>query len=210
MILLVEEDKTVGKKLCDMLNQERIITVGSAQQVLEALVHHKSSLKVIIANASAVRAITSNNLIMKLCEKIKMEIPPIIGFYRKGQEQLVKKIIENRHELKFVKYDDKDANFPTKYVRAIKDQYPDLRVDLNKTMTGWPVSEEKQDIEDVRSWLSKEGFVKKPSTSAKDKEEKKDAKPIDDKNVDYKKLYLEVKEKYDELLKYIHELTDTE
>ena len=95
MILLVEEDKTVGKKLCDMLNQERIITVGSAQQVLEALVHHKSSLKVIIANARAVRAITSNDLIMRLCGKIRIEIPPIIGFYRKGQEQLVKKIIEN-------------------------------------------------------------------------------------------------------------------
>jgi hypothetical protein len=29
-----------------------------------------------------------------------------------------------------------------------------------------------------------------------------------DANVDYKKLYFEVKEKYDELLRYIHELTE--
>ena len=210
MILLVEEDKAVGKKLCDILNQERIITVDSAQQVLEALVHHKSKLKAIVANARAVRAVTSKDLITRLCEKIRIKIPPIIGFYKKGQEQLVKKIIENRHDQKFIKYDDKDANFPLKYVKAIKAQYPDLRVDMNKASLGWAVTEDKQDIEDVRKWLNKEGFADKPSAKPKDKKEKKAAKPVDDKNVDYKKLYFEVKAKYDELLKYIHELTDTE
>jgi hypothetical protein len=222
MILLVEEDKIASKKLCDILNQERIITVDSAQQVLEALVHHKTKLKVIVANARAISAITSKDLIVRLCEKIKIKMPPIIGLYRKGQEQLVKKLIENKNEQKFVKYDDKDTDFPSKYVKAIRDQYPDLRVDVDKVITGWTRVEKTQDIDDVRSWLKNEGFVEEKPRKVKDKKEgfaektpkkaneKKAAEAIDDKNVDYKKLYFEVKEKYDELLNYIHELTDTQ
>ncbi|MGB3340464.1 MAG: hypothetical protein WBB37_03170 [bacterium] len=205
MILMAEDDIKVRKKLCDVLHRERVIAVGSPERALEALVQHKGELKVIIANTRSVRGITSKDIIERLCKKLEIEVPPIIGVYRKGEEQMVKKIIEGRNDQKFVKYDEKDSNFPTKYIQAIKTQYSDLLIDDDSIDTDWAKGEEKQDIEHVRNWLSDEGFVRKPSIKVED-----DKKMKDDKNVDYKKLYFEVKEKYDELLNYIHELTDTE
>lgn len=208
MILLAEENITVRKKLCDILHRERIIVVGSPKRALEALVQHKGKFKLIIANARALRGITSKDILDRLCKKIEIEVPPIIGIYRKGEEPIVTKIIESRNDQKFVKYDEKDVNFPTKYIKAIRTQYSDLLFDENSINTDWAASEEKQDIDDVRNWLDGEGFADKESKKIK---EKKGVQPLeDDKNVDYKKLYFEVKEKYDELLNYIHELTDTE
>jgi hypothetical protein len=210
MILLAEEDIAVRKKLCDILNRERIIVVGSPKRALEALAQHKGKLNIIIANARAVRGITSKDILDRLCKKLEIEVPPIIGIYRKGEEPIVKKIIENNNDQKFLKYDEKDVNFPSKYIKAIKNRYSDLIVDESKIDKDWTASEEEQDIVDVRSWLNKEGLAEEASKTAKGKEEKQDAKFIDDKNADYKKLYFEVKEKYEELLSYIHELTDTE
>lgn len=210
MILLAEDDINARKKLCDILHRERIIVVGSPKSVLEALVQHKGKFNAIIANTRLVRGITSNDILNKLCKKIEIKVPPIIGIYKKGEEQVVKKIIEKSNDQKFVKYDEKDKNFPTKYIKAIKEHYNDLLVDDTHINEDWTKGEEKQDMDDVRTWLNKEGFAEKPSAKAKTTKTKKDDKPIDDKNVDYKKLYFEVKEKYDELLSYIHELTDTE
>ena len=67
MILLVEKKALVRKKLCDMLSRERIISVATKQQVLEALVQHRSKLKVFIANVSLLSEILSEETILKLC-----------------------------------------------------------------------------------------------------------------------------------------------
>ena len=210
MILLAEEDIKVRKKLCDILDRERIIVAGSSKSVLEALVQHKGKFDIIIANTRLVRGITSNNILSKLCKKINIIVPPIVGIYKKGEERLVKKIIEKDNEQKFVKYDEKDDNFPSKYIKAIKDRYTDLQVDEAHIDADWAKGEEKQDMDDVRNWLNKEALVVKAPTKTQGGKTEKDVAPLDDKNVDYKKLYFEVKEKYDELLRYIHELTETD
>jgi len=203
---MAEDDIVVRKKLCDILHRERIIAVGSTKRALEALVQHKGKLNLIIANARVLRGITSKDIIDRLCKKIEVEVPPMVGIYRKGEERIVKKIIEGRNDQKFVKYDEKDENFPKKYVQTIKTQYSDLLVDDEHLDKDWTVSDAKQDMEDIRTWLSEEGLVEKSLIA--DEEKKTVEMPENGEGVDYKKLYFEVKEKYDELLRYIHELTE--
>lgn len=207
---MAEDDIKARKKLCDILNRERIIVAGSSRSVLEAVVQHKGKFNIIIANTRLVHSMTSNNILGKLCKKINIKVPPIVGIYKKGEEQLVKKIIEKDNAQKFLKYDEKDKNFPSKYIKAIKDRYSDLQVDDAHIDEDWAKGGESQDMDDVRKWLNKEGFAVKASNKKQGKKAKSDVPPLDDKNVDYKKLYFEVKEKYDELLRYIHELTETD
>jgi CheY-like chemotaxis protein len=208
MILLAEENSAIRKVLCDILNRERIIAVESPKEALEALVEHKGEFNVIIGSTRGVRGMISNKIIDRLCKKINIDVPPIIGIYKKGEESLVKKLIEEKNDQKFLKYDEKDADFSAKYIEAIKAQYPDLLIDEKHIKPDRSVRKQKNEIEDIRSWLIREsagGYEPEGAGSNKD-----EAIPENDKDVDYKKLYLEVKAKYDELLKYIHELTDTD
>jgi 3-methyladenine DNA glycosylase Tag len=217
VILLIDDNKVRSKKLCDMLNKERIIPVGSKQQVFEALVHHKGKLNAIVANVRAVQTIISEQTISQLCEKLYMDMPPIVGLYSEEEEQLLQTIPENDYHITFVKYDEKDMNFPVKYIKAIKKVYQDLSADINKANEVWLKSTDTQDLIDIREWLKDEGFLDVKHKKAPLKSKKiTHSKPASDAKIDYKKMYLELKEKYeelkkkyDEVLKYIQDLTDS-
>ena len=70
MILLIEPDKAIRKKLSDLLSRERIIGVDSAQQTLEMILKFKDNLNVIIANIRLLREAISRDIISKLCQKL--------------------------------------------------------------------------------------------------------------------------------------------
>jgi len=206
MILLLESENIVRKKLSDLLNRERIIGVGTKQQILEALVRHRNKFHVIIANIRLLKEVLSEQTILKLCKKLSINMPPIVGFFKEG-DKTVKDFKGTKEKYTIIKYDEKDHTFPGEYIKAIKDVYPELNVDINKANEVWLKGSETKDLLDVQSWLKNEGFIKKPREE-KVSEKEKYAEPEPEGDIDYKKAYLEIKKKYDELLKYVKELTD--
>jgi effector-binding domain-containing protein len=215
VILLIEPDRVKSKKLCDMLHKERIIVVQSKQAVLEALVQHRDKLDVIVANVRLIHEILSADVIAKLCDKLSIELPPVVGLYNENEKELAKGISLDKNKFKLVEYNGKDLNFPVRYIKAIKTVHSNLSFDMNKANEVWLKTEDTQDLIDIRQWLEKEGFETAPRKEVALEKKKRAEKKIEAKEVDYKKLYtefrgkyLELKEKYDELLEYIEDLTD--
>ncbi len=207
MILLLESESGVRKKLSDLLPRERIIGVGNKQQILEALVRHRNKFNLIIADIRLLKEVLSEQTILKLCKKLSITMPPIVGFFKEGDKKL-KNFKETREEYKIIKYDEQDHKFPSEYIKAIKDVYSELNVDINKANEVWLKGSETQDLLDVQSWLKDEGFIKKARKAKTPRKEKSIEKEPEEEIHDYKKAYFEIKKKYDELLKYVKELTD--
>lgn len=198
-MLLLEKDPAARKKLCDMLSRERIIGVATKQQVLEALVRHQKKLNALVANASLLHDLLSEETIVKLCNKISIKVPPIVVLYKTDQEHIINEIDQHKYQCEFVQYDVKDVNFPVAYAKAVKKVHPDIIIDMNKANEVWLKSEETQDLLDIRKWLGEAGFAETPKKAAAQKKVKAD-------DVDYKKLYLELKKEYDKLLAELDEL----
>jgi len=207
MILLIEPDKMVRKKLCDLLSKERIIGTDSVSQTLEMVCKYKTEVDVIIADIRLLREIVSHRSIFRLCEKLCFDAPPVLGFYRNGDEKTVNDLRKNNRQYKLVKYNEADSSFPDQYIQMIKEVYPGLHADLTRSREAW--SKEIEEFVDPRKWLEEEGFldiVEKPKKKGAVRKQQKAAKT--GKRVDYKKLYFEYKKKYDELLEYVKALTD--
>jgi hypothetical protein len=207
MILLVEKDPKVKKKLCDMLNRERIIAVVTKQQILEALVHHRDRLRVLVANAVTLSDILSEDVILKLCIQLSIKVPPIVALYPPEQEAIMKNISNSKYRFEFVKFDKKDVDFPVSYTEAIKAVYPQVNIDIARAQEVWAQSEESDDLVDVRKWLNEFGFgetkqdsMVQPESKKSKSEKRGDAAP------DYKKLYTDLKKKYDRLVADFEEL----
>lgn len=200
MILLAEKDAALRKKLCDMLNRERIIGVASKQQVLEALAQHQKKLNAIIADASLLSSILSNDTIVNLCMKLAIPIPPIVVLYRPEQETIIKMIGNGKYHFEFVEFDERDENFPDQYIRAILRVYPEISIDMSKAHQVWKGDIEGRNAVDVREWLNESGFTetggKKEPAGATEKPVTK-AVPA---ATEYKKLYFELRKKYDQLM----------
>ena len=65
---------------------------------------------------------------------------------------------------------------------------------------------------DIRKWIKEEGFLEivgKMKIAESSKKDNTGKSKIKKSTKDYKKLYFELKQKYDELLKYVKELTDS-
>src|SRR4030042_5509280 len=200
MILLVDKGPAMRKKLCDMLNRERIIGVATKQQVLETLVLHKNRLNVFIADATSLSEILSGETILKLCIKLSINIPPIVALYRPGQEAIIQGISNSNFQFEFVKFDEKDIDFPDAYTRAIKTVYPEVNIDIQKANKVWSRTDATQDLVDVKNWLHKSGFGEPPHEPASRPQVEKNKPEREEDNLqDYKKLYLDMKEKYDKL-----------
>lgn len=205
MILLIDKNPAVRKKLCDMLNLERIIAVATKQQVLESLVHHRDRLNVLIANAASLSEILSGETLLKLCAKLAIDIPPIVALYQTEQKAIINNISNGNYRFEFVEFDEKNTSFPEVYIKAIKTVYPSINVDINTAKAVWSRTDAKQDLIDIRNWLSEFGLdeasSEKPSHPQGAQGRKKET---DSQN--YKALYLELKEKYDKLVAEFEEL----
>ena len=200
MILLVETNPVLRKKLCDMLSRERIIGVATKQQVLEALVQHRNKLNVFIANAALLNEVLSGETITKLCSKLSITVPPIVALYHPDQSDTIKRISYGNYRFEFVRFDEKDIEFPKKYTGAIRAVYPDIHIDIERAKQVWLRTDAKQDLIDVRNWLHEWGFGE--ASTSHTVHNRKDA----DDPEDYKALYIELKAKYDQLVAEFEEL----
>lgn len=212
MILILESDKSLSKKLCDLLGRERMICVDSGQQILEMICKYKNDIKVIIANNHLFCDIMAHQVISKLCQKLVIEPSPIICYYKKDDQDIHKEFIKDLGHNRFIECDEKNADFPERFIQIVKEAYPALNADIKKANERWV--KKSEDFIDIGKWLEEEGFLKKGKT-AQPTESFGSIKPQQGKsdsvmnNLDYKKMYNELKKKYDELLKQVEDLIDS-
>ena len=212
MILLIEQDIAVRKKLSDLLSKERIIGIDSVQQTLEMICKFKNKLNVIVADIHQLREIISKRVVFKLCEKLHIDVPPIVGVYKNADVKIKEEFAENNTGYKLLKYDEKDCSFPEQYIKIMKEVYPQLNADIEKAREIWLETEENDDLVDIRKWIEEEGFLEIPDKTKIRKPEAKVnvRKPKTKKpEKNYEKMYFELKQKYDELLEYVKELADS-
>lgn len=228
MILLIEPNKRIRKRLCDLLNRERILGVSSYVQTLEMIAKFRNNINIIIANIRLFKNILLKGTLFRLCQKLYIEIPPILVFYRKGDEKIKEEFEKNKVNCSLVWFDAEDTSFPERYIGAIKNLYPEIIADISKATEIWLKGEESETPKDHRKWLEEEGFLEAMENLKIGKltrdveqiiplmkkmlfEEKKgsqEKKPKKKQETDYKRMYLELKRKHNELLKYVKELVD--
>ncbi|MGB7055000.1 MAG: hypothetical protein WBE28_06750, partial [bacterium] len=86
MILLIEPNRKIRKRICDLLIRERIIAVGTYAETLEMIAKFQRRLNVIIANIRVLNDILNKKTLFRLCQKLHIEVPPILALFRKGDE----------------------------------------------------------------------------------------------------------------------------
>lgn len=228
MILLLESDKNLSKKLSDLLDRERLVAVESERQVLEAIVKYKGDINAIIANHRQFSVILAHQLISQVCRKLEFKPIPAVGYHKKGDPIPVpQKAPDPGYQV--IEYDDADPGFPEKLIRALREGYPDLNVDLTKAKMMWVAKSE--DLMDVDQWLAEAGFGEmdkiaqsvapvvpktkpKPQPQSQPKPQSQPPKSPAG-GTDYKKMYEDLKKehealkkKHDELLKQVKDLID--
>jgi len=212
MILILESDKSLSKKLCDLLNRERIICVDSGQQIVEMVCKYKNDINVIIANNHLLYDIMVHQVILKLCQKLVIEPSPIICYYKKDDQDIHKEFIKDLGQNKLIECDEKNVDFPERFIQIVKEAYPALNADIKKANEMWV--KKPEDFVDIGKWLEEEGFLKTGKTAQptesysliKPQPRKLNSKKDD---LDYEKMYNELKKKYDELLKEVKDLIDS-
>jgi hypothetical protein len=226
MILLIEPNRRIRKRICDLLSRERIIAVGTYAETLEMIAKFQRRFNIIIANIRILDDILKKKTLFRLCQKLCIDVPPILALFRKGDERIKEEIEEKHKEYKLVKYDGDDTSFPERYITAVKEIYPDVIADIDKANELWLRGDEPETAIDAREWLVKEGFldaleetkygniakemekvlpiIKKMVSTADSHEEPAIQK--DQNKSEYEKQYLDLKRKFDLLVKYIREL----
>jgi hypothetical protein len=228
MILLIEPNKKIRKRLCDLLSRERILAIGSYAETLEMIAKFKNRINIIITNIRLFKDILLRGTLFRLCQKLYIEIPPILALYRRGDEKIKEEFEKNKISCSIIKLDCEDTSFPERYIMAIKDLYPEVIAEISKATEIWLKDEEPEILIDHRKWLEEEGFLEamenlKIGKLTKDveqiiplirkmlSEEKKkpqEKRPTKKQEVDYKRMYFKLKQRHDELLKYVKELVD--
>ena len=223
MILLIEPNRSIRKRLCDLLSRERILGVGTYNESLEMLAKFRNQISIIIANIRVLKEILLRGTLMRLCQRLYIEVPPIMGIYRRGDEQIKQEFEENKIVGALVHYDGEDNSFPERYIDAVRILYPDVIAEMKTAHENWLKGDTPAAPIDVQTWLEKEGFVEaiegsKLGKVAKDMESilpliKKmiaatETEPQKKKDVqqDYEKMYIILKKKYDLLVQYVKEL----
>jgi hypothetical protein len=226
MILLIEPNTKIRKRLCDLLSRERILAIGSYAETLEMIAKFRNRINIIIANIRLFKDILLRGTLFRLCQKLYIEIPPVLVLFRRGDEKIKEEFEKNNVSCSIIKFDNEDTSFPERYIDAIKQLYPDVIVNMKQAHESWLKGDDTQTTVDPRDWLVKEGFLKaiegsKIGKIAKDMEEfmplikkmlataepEEDKKPAQDIPIeDYENKYHELKKKYDLLVKYVKDL----
>ena len=94
MILFIEPNRKIRKRICDLLSRERIIAVGSYAETLEMIAKFQKRLNIIIANIRVLDDILNKKTLFRLCDKLRINVPPILAIYRKGDDKIQEKFEE--------------------------------------------------------------------------------------------------------------------
>lgn len=226
MIILVEPDKEIRKNLADLVSRERLIGVDSIQQCLQTILKYKNDLDLIVANVNLLSEMLSKHIIERVCQRLSIGIPPVIGIYKHGNEDAKHAFTSQHRSYKVIEYAEKDLGFPNRYLEVIQKACPELVIDYERAREAWLKIQQPQELVDPRQWLEEEGFLdkieireqenpdKEPEDivtsiqSLLDEEETETADTLPEETEeetmeDYKKMYVELKKKYDELLKSV-------
>lgn len=222
MIILVEPDKDVRKNLADLISRERIIGVDSIEECLQLFLKFKNDLDLVIANVNLLSEMLSKQLIERVCEKLSIGIPPVIAIYKKSEEETRDVFMRTHKGYKVIRYAENDIGFPTRYLEVIKKACPGLVIDYEKAREAWHKRQQPSDFIDPRVWLEEEGFLDVVKSQEIEGSEKtaddivSSIHALFDEEIiesatppsrtapeDYKKMYLELKEKYEMLLKNV-------
>lgn len=226
MIILIEPDKDIRKNLADLISRERLIGVDSIQESLQMILKFKNDLDLIVANVNLLSEMLSKHIIERVCQRLSIGLPPVIGIYKEGQEDAKDIFARQYKAYKIIRYADNDLGFPNRYLEVIQKACPELVIDYAKAREAWLKNQQPQELVDPRKWLEEEGFldtIKVPEQENPDKspddiitsiqslldeEETEVAEPVaketeEKAEEDYKTMYVELKQKYDELLKSV-------
>jgi len=222
MIILVEPDKDIRKNLADLISRERIVGVDSIQEALQMFLKFRNDLDLVVANVNLLSEMLSKQLIERVCRKLSIAIPPVVAIYKQSEEEAKNVFMKLHKGHRAIKYADNDLGFPNRYLEVIQKTCPGLIIDYEKARDAWLKKQQPGDFIDPRTWLAEEGFLEavrrsEPETAEKDPDDivssiqimlneeatehaqHKEKEPKDD----YRKMYLELKEKYDALLKNV-------
>ncbi|HEX7319826.1 MAG TPA: hypothetical protein VF399_05675 [bacterium] len=159
MILLIEPNAQLRKRLADMVSRERIIGVSTYNETLEMLCKFKNDINLIIAYIRILQEIMEHQAIYRLCDRLYIKMPPILALCRKGDKAIHKELTEKDKELKCLDYDPDDTMFPERYVKALRELYPDIIADVKTATDVWL----RGDVEIrvvPKEWLTEHGFIK--------------------------------------------------
>ena len=210
------------------MSRERILAIGSYAETLEMIAKFKNRINIIVASIRMFKDILLRGTLFRLCQKLYIEIPPILVLYRRGDEKIKEEFEKNQVHCSIIKFDGEDTSFPERYIMAIKGLYPEIIADISKATEIWLKGEEPEILIDHRKWLEEEGFLKAmenlkigkltrdveqiiPLLKEMLSEEKKklqEKRQIKKQEIDYKHMYFELKKTHDELLRYVKELMD--
>jgi hypothetical protein len=230
MIILIEPDKDVRKNLADLISRERLIGIDSIQESLQVILKFKNDLDLIVGNVSILSEMLSKHIIEKVCQRLSIGIPPIIAIYKEGDDNAKNRFAAEHKAYKIVKYAKNDLGFPSRYLEVIQKACPELVIDYEKARQAWLQLQQPQELVDPRKWLEEEGFLetieireqestdKSPDDiitsiqSLLEEEAAETAEPAEREEEtpeDYKKMYLDLKQKYDELLKKVRSFMES-
>ena len=224
---MIEPNKTISKRLCDMLDKERIITVTSIPSTLEMIVKFKNSFNLIIANIRILNNMLATGTLTRLCERLYIEIPPILVLHRTGDEKIKEQIEHDYPAYVLLEYEKDDNSFPEKYLGAIRKLCPDANISLNDANDVWLRGEEHEVFLDPQKWLVEQGFLEafEKTKFHKLTREMEQMIPLikrmltmfetdsktENKNaaheIDYEKKYFDLKDKYYLLFEQLQDLT---
>jgi len=225
MFIIIEPDLNIRKKICDILHKERIIGVDSITAAVEKICWFRNDINLILARINFDIDILQKKVITKICNKLIINEPPVIGYFLMGEEDILAKIPGDINKLPIIEYDETEPDFPRKLINLVEGLYPKVNYDLETTNEKWLHKDEKPiETVDPRKWLEEEGFVEliqKPEEKKKEPgveqiffELNQVIKEIEMTHsekgeADYKKLYYDLMEKYDKLLKLFQELRES-
>ena len=226
MIILIEPDRDIRKNLADLVSRERLIGVDSIQQCLQMILKYKNDLDLLVANVNLLSEMLSKHIIERVCQRLSIGLPPVIGIFKHGEEEAKHAFLSQHRSYKVIEYKENDLGFPNRYLEVIQKACPELVIDYERARETWLKIQQPQELVDPRQWLEEEGFLDKteiaePANPDKepddlvtsiqsllDEEEKETAETVPEVTEgetaeDYKTMYVELKKKYDELLKSV-------
>ena len=120
MILLIEPNRKIRKRICDLLSRERIFAVGTYAETIEMIAKFQRRLNIMIANIRVLDDILKKETLFRLCQKLAIGVPPILALFRKGDEKIEEQIEEKNEQSRLVEYEGEDTGFPERYISAVK------------------------------------------------------------------------------------------
>ncbi len=219
MFIIIDTDPVVRKHICDVLHKERIIAVDSIAAMIEKLCWFRNDVNLIITRINFFVEMHEKKISERIQNKFGINAP-IVGYFLAGEEDYLSRVPDNIIKDAIILFDAADKSFPRKFIALVKQHYPKLNYEMKSSQEKWKTKNETpvQTI-DLRKWLEEEGFSELINMQEKTEQSvdqligelsqvlsEMEFKHQERDEVDYKKLYFQLKEKYEKLLKLFEEL----